>query len=127
MLALKTQIEVISKEELFNKLNNGSAIEAINVLNPDFYYLGFIRGSKRIPFEDLDQRLHELDHNKEIVTYSAHEDCISSGKAAAKLVSLGFRARSYEGGIKEWREAGLPMEFPENICDLSGQVRSILV
>lgn len=98
---------IIRKDELRQKINQ---VIVINILNPDFYYLGSIQGSVKIPLEELAERLHELDKTKEIITYCAHDECISSSRAADLLVELGFQARTYEGGIKEWKTSGLPME-----------------
>jgi len=43
---------------------------------------------------------------------SAQGQGVSSAtkKAAEKLVAKGFKVKAYEGGIKEWSEAGLPTD-----------------
>ncbi len=103
-------VRLITKEELNRKLQAGEAVQVVNVLDPQYYNLGFIKGSKRIPLEELDARLGELDRAKEVVTYCAGRDCSASKKAAEKLAHRGFNVSAYEGGIKEWKESSLPVE-----------------
>ena len=107
------QVETITKEELSKKLKKGEPVQVINVLSPEWYTLGFIKGSKKIPLSELDKRAKELDKSKEIVTYCASLQCSASMEAAKKLAAKGFKVQAYEGGIKEWREAGLPVETVE--------------
>jgi rhodanese-related sulfurtransferase len=104
------QIRTIDKEHLISKMRRNESIEIVNVLSPDYYKLGFIKGSKKIPLDELDNRLQELDKNKEVITYCAGYECSASRKAAEKLANRGFRVWAYEGGIKEWKESGLPVE-----------------
>jgi rhodanese-related sulfurtransferase len=110
MAQLKLPVEAVNIQDVCDYLRYRSDVQLINILNPDFYYLGSIRGSLKIPYEELENRLDEIDREKEIITYGAHEDCVSSSLAAEKLLFHGFKARSYEGGIREWKENGLPVE-----------------
>ena len=103
-------VRVITKDELNKKMQAGESMQIINVLDPEKYSLGFIKGSKRIPLDKLESRLTELEKSKLIVTYCASSECNASRQAAEKLTAKGFNARAYEGGIKEWKEAGLPTE-----------------
>ncbi len=104
-----TQVGTITKEELLKEMKEGR-VQVVNVLDPEWYKLGFIKGSKKIPLGELDKRLSELDKSKEVVTYCANTQCTASSEAAKKLAQKGFKVRAYEGGIKEWKEAGLPTE-----------------
>lgn len=104
-----TQVEAITKEELLKKMKAGE-VQVVNVLDPEWYKLGLIKGSQKIPLGELEKRLGELDKSKEVVTYCANTQCTASSEAAKKLAKKGFKVRAYEGGIKEWKEAGLPTE-----------------
>ncbi len=104
-----TQVEAITKEELLKKMKAGK-VQVVNVLDPEWYKLGFIKGSQKIPLGELEKRLRELDKSKEVVTYCANTQCTASSEAAKRLAARGFNVRAYEGGIKEWTEAGLPTE-----------------
>ncbi len=105
-----TNVETISKDQLLAKINANNNIQIVNVLNPQYYGKGFIKGSKKIPLEQLNSRLNELDKTKEVVTYCAGYECSASMKAAEKLMAQGFMVKAYEGGIKEWTDAGLPTD-----------------
>lgn len=100
----------ISKDDLNRRMLNGESIQIVNVLEPDHYNLGFIKGSRKIPLSKLEERMSELDKSKPVVTYCANGDCGASRAAAEKLAAKGFQVSAYEGGIKEWKESGLPIE-----------------
>lgn len=104
------QVKLITKEQLNKKMQANESVQIVNVLDPQYYNLGFIKGSKRIPLDQLDGRLGELDKLKEVVTYCASSECHASKNAAKLLAGKGFRVSAYEGGIKEWKVAGLPTE-----------------
>ena len=105
-----TKVETITKDGLLQKLENNEQPQIVNVLSPEFYHLGFINGSRKIPLEELDKRHSELDPNREVITYCAHEECSASSQAAEKLSQRGFSVKAYQGGIQEWKQAGLPTE-----------------
>jgi rhodanese-related sulfurtransferase len=107
---MTTALQTISKEELKGKLDRGEPVQVVNVLSPESYSMGLIKGSLKIPVAELDQRLGELDKSKEVVTYCASYQCHASRNAAEKLAGKGFNVRAYEGGIQEWKDSGLPLE-----------------
>lgn len=107
---MATAIQTISKEELHQKIQRQEPLQIINVLKPEHYNLGMIPGSMKIPVADLNERYLELDRTKEVVTYCAGPECPASREGAEKLAEMGFNVRAYEGGIKEWKEAGYPTE-----------------
>ncbi|HEX4922557.1 MAG TPA: rhodanese-like domain-containing protein [Bdellovibrionales bacterium] len=104
-------VETISKEELYDLLRRHEPVQLINVLDPKLYGLGSIKGSLRIPANELADRLMEIDKSKEIVTYCANYDCQLSKEAARLLGRHGFAVRAYEGGIEEWKQAGLAVDL----------------
>lgn len=107
----KTQeVAVITKDALRAKIAKGEALQLLNVLAPQDYGLGMIKGSLKIPLAELAARADELDETKEIVTYCADAACPASRLAAELLAKEGFRVHAYVGGIKEWTAAQLPVE-----------------
>ena len=106
--------QTITKEELTKELGH---VQVVNVLDPKDYGLGLIQGSQKIPLADLDRRAGELDKTKDVVTYCAGVECNASKQAAEKLAAQGFKVRAYEGGIKEWKAAGLPLETTTATAD----------
>lgn len=104
------EVAVITKDALRAKIAKGEALQLLNVLAPQDYGLGMIKGSLKIPLAELAARADELDETKEIVTYCADAACPASRQAAELLAKEGFRVLAYVGGIKEWTAAQLPVE-----------------
>jgi rhodanese-related sulfurtransferase len=107
---LHPPIKTLTQEQIKIKLKRKDPIEFVSVLGAEETFTGLIRGSKKIPLEQLDKRLQEIDKNKEVITYCTGYGCDASRKAAERLASRGFKVRAYEGGIKEWKDANLPTE-----------------
>ncbi|MBI3299870.1 MAG: rhodanese-like domain-containing protein [Elusimicrobia bacterium] len=105
-----TRLKELTKEELKQKIEGKEPFELVNVLSPEFYRLGVIKGSKKIPLSQLAGRFKELDKSKEVVTYCANPACDASHKAGELLSSKGFKVAVYKGGAEEWAAAGLPVE-----------------
>ena len=111
----KIEVMVVTKDDLVEKMKKGG-VQIVNVLDPKYYDLGMIKGSLKIPAADLEKRLTELDKAKEVVTYCADSSCSASSKAAELLAAKGFNVSAYEGGIKEWTAAKLPVDAPALIA-----------
>ena len=72
---------------------------------------GKLPGALHIPLSQLKERLAELDRYKErpLIAYDARGQRTLS--AAATLARAGFKnLHGLHGGIKAWRDAGLPLE-----------------
>lgn len=104
-----TDIATIDKEAVQKKISKGD-VQIVNVLSPEYYSMGFIPGSLKIPLDELDDRASELHKSKEVIVYCAGVQCDASRHAAQQLSERGFNVKAYEGGIKEWKEAGYPIE-----------------
>lgn len=103
-------MKTISKEELSRKLGSPDLV-VVNVLAPPAYEKIRIKGSISIPRPELENgRWSELDKGKEVVVHCSSYECGASRAAAEFLENKGYNVAAYEGGIKEWAEAGLPME-----------------
>ena len=103
-------MKTISKEELASKLGSPGLV-VVNVLAPEAYRRIHIKGSISIPRMELEAGAWKrLDPKKETVVYCSSYDCQASREAAKLLESKGMDVGAYEGGIKEWAEAGLPTE-----------------
>jgi len=105
-----TLVKVITKKELNQRMKSGEDLQIVNVLNPEKYVLGFIKGSKKIPLAELDARSGELNKLKPVVTYCSGVECGTSARAAEILAEKGFDVSVYEGGIKEWKLASFAVE-----------------
>lgn len=103
-------MKVITKDQLSVSLGKPGLV-VVNVLAKEGYDKIHIRGSISMPRNELEGgRWRELDGDKEVVVYCASYSCEASRVAAEFLERKGFDVRAYEGGIKEWAEAGLPTE-----------------
>ncbi|MFO7658344.1 MAG: rhodanese-like domain-containing protein [Bacteroidales bacterium] len=104
-------MKTITKEELKKKLENGN-IHLIEVLGEEKYNKSHIKGAINIPLKKIGTEARQkFSEEDEIVVYCSDYDCSDSPTAAKKLESLGFKnVYDFEGGKKEWKEAGLPME-----------------
>jgi ArsR family transcriptional regulator len=108
--AAETDVKIVTKDELKAMIDKHQAFQLVNVLAPEYYNLGVIKGSIKIPGAELEKRFTELDKAQDVVTYCADASCAASKKAAALLAAKGFTVSAYEGGAKEWKAAGLPLE-----------------
>jgi len=83
----------------------------VNVLPREEFEKEHIRHSINIPVDDAGEFENRFDKNKEIVVYCASFDCDASPKAAEELIKRDFeKVYDYEGGLKDWKEAGDPVE-----------------
>ena len=104
-------MKTISKEELKDKLSNQDTV-IIEVLKPEKYKKEHIKGAINIPLKKIaTEAKKRFNMDQEIVVYCSDYECTSSPTAAKKLNDAGFsNVYDYEGGKKEWKEAGYPME-----------------
>ena len=108
---MPTALPTITHEELQRILDQRKPVQVVNVLKQELYSEGSIRGSLKIPAAELEKRAPlELDKSKPVVTYCAGYECHASRKAAETLAAMGYDVKAYEGGIKEWKAAALPLD-----------------
>lgn len=104
-------MKTIKKEELKEKLDNKEAV-LIEVLEEKSYKKEHIAGAINIPLREIGTEAKKrFNKDETLVVYCSDYDCTASPTAAEKLTDLGFKeVYDYEGGKKEWKEAGLAME-----------------
>ncbi|OCC03181.1 ArsR family transcriptional regulator [Labrys sp. WJW] len=103
------RLEPVSREELLNRLEDGS-ITLLDVRPEDEFALGHLPGALNLPFDELERRLSELPPNQEIVAYCRGPYCVLSFEAVALLRTKGYRIRRLEDGFPEWKAAGLQVD-----------------
>lgn len=110
-------MQTISREELRQRIDESNDFLLLNVLSEENFEDEHIPGSQNIPFDDDDSdfahRVEELvsDKNDYIVAYCASAECPASTNAASALEKAGFtNVRVYEGGMREWKDSGCPLE-----------------
>ena len=106
---MKYDMQLISREELKQKMERGDRFQLVMSLGDWQYRAKHIPGSLHFPTRE--EALAELSQDDEIVVYCSSYDCIASVLAYKYLVHHGYmHVRRYAGGILDWEEAGYPLE-----------------
>ncbi|HXW86454.1 MAG TPA: rhodanese-like domain-containing protein [Candidatus Bathyarchaeia archaeon] len=83
----------------------------INVLPTELYHDCRIQGTINVPLEELASYAESLNKEQPIVVYCGSYFSSVTAKAWHLLHDMGFsNIWAYEGGINEWKFAGLPTE-----------------
>ena len=103
-------MNTISRDELKAKLDQKDPIKLVMVLDEFAFKAGHIPESLNIA--NIEQVPSFISVNDEIVVYCHDENCPASKIATEQLMSQGYtRVRRYPGGIRDWQEAGYPIEM----------------
>jgi rhodanese-related sulfurtransferase len=98
--------EAIPELEPLEAAARTDAVVLLDVREPGEWQAGRIEGAQHVPMQTLPGRLHELDDTQPVVAV-----CRSGQRSAhvtAFLRAHGFDAYNLRGGMKAWRDAGLP-------------------
>jgi rhodanese-related sulfurtransferase len=106
---LGPEAEQVSREELLGRVADGSVI-VLDVRPPEEYAAGHIPGAVSVPLADLPARLAEMPVDRDVVAYCRGAYCVLAHEAVRALTDRGRHARRLDGGMLEWRLAGLPVE-----------------
>lgn len=74
------------------------------------YQTGHLPQAYSIPVTELEERIAELPHDKEIIAYCRGPYCVWASEAITTLHAHGYQARRLEEGIADWRKLALPVE-----------------
>jgi rhodanese-related sulfurtransferase len=97
----------ISPAELQAQRESGSAPVVIDVRSDEEYAGGHIPGAVHIPYEQIAERIGEVDTSKGVALYCMIGPRARKGEAA--LIAAGHdRVFHIEGGFSAWKAAGLP-------------------
>jgi ArsR family transcriptional regulator len=77
----------------------------------DEFACGHLPGALNIPLSELRKRLAELPPKQEVVAYCRGPWCVLAFEAVALLRKHGHKARRLDGGLPEWKVAGLPVRM----------------
>ncbi|MGY3567919.1 ArsR/SmtB family transcription factor [Sinomonas sp. RB5] len=99
----------LSRDELAAHAKGGR-VTVIDVRPADEYRAGHLPGALSVPLEELEQRIPELPADGELVAYCRGAYCVMAYEALDILRAHGLDARRLEGGMLEWRLAGLDVE-----------------
>ena len=99
--------------ELKRRLDAGEEILVLDVRSLDGYTgeLGHIVGATHISLDELEPRLHELDHYQEKPIVTICRTDRMSATAAQLLAQQGFAdVHVIKGGMVDWNKNGFPRE-----------------
>lgn len=95
-------LEPVDQGELFRRVHVGD-VTVIDVRPAAEFEAGHLPGAISMPLDELEERLHELPTDREIVAYCRGPYCVMSFDAMALLRARGFTAHRLEAGVVEWR------------------------
>lgn len=108
-LAHRDEMEAVPAQEVLERAKKGLVV-VLDVRPAEEYSAAHLPGAVNIPIHELEKRLKELPKRKEIIAYCRGPYCLMSYDAVTLLRKKGVKARRLEGGLPEWRAAGLPVE-----------------
>ncbi len=105
----------MNASRLHTLVRSANPPQLIHVLPPEVFAAARIPGSQNACVYEmtfLDQvRALVPDKSAPIVVYGAGEGSLDAATAAEKLRAVGYSlVQTFEGGLAEWRAAGLPLE-----------------
>jgi rhodanese-related sulfurtransferase/DNA-binding MarR family transcriptional regulator len=101
-------LEPVAQDELSRRLRDGQVL-VLDVRPAAEYAAGHIPGAVNVPHDQLAARLAELPDGADIVAYCRGRYCVFAPYAVRLLRSRGYSARPLDGGLPDWRRAGLPV------------------
>jgi len=104
----RDSMEPVSKDELLARMGDG-LVTILDVRPEDEFASGHLPGAINVPLSQLRKRLAELAPEPEIVAYCRGPWCVLAFEAVALLRKEGLKARRLDGGLPEWKLAGLPV------------------
>ena len=109
-------IHVMTATELRKALASEKPPVVVDVLPAESYAAAHVKGAISIPSAQIQgAAARQLpDKSARIVVYCASFHCGASTSAATALQKLGYtNVYDFKGGLKQWRELGLPIEGSE--------------
>jgi rhodanese-related sulfurtransferase len=101
-------LEPVAHQDLARRIHEGEVV-VLDVRPEAEYVAGHIPGALNLPHDQLAARLAELPAKADIVAYCRGRYCVFAPEAVRLLRKRGFNARPLEGGLPDWRHAGLPI------------------
>lgn len=102
-------VDELGRDELMRRLKAAEVV-LLDVRPAEEFRAGHIAGARSLPFDRVAAALDEIDPHQEIVAYCRGAWCVMAHDAVRLLRGAGRSARRLEGGMLEWRQAGLPVE-----------------
>jgi rhodanese-related sulfurtransferase len=102
-------MNLISREELKEKLDRGDQFKLVNALGEWAFEAKRIPGSNNI--SNMRDARNMLDPDDHIVIHCSNPSCIASIIGYQILTGMGYKnVRCYAGGVSDWEDSGYPLE-----------------
>ena len=99
----------LTPADAVQRINREKAV-IVDVREPEEYVTGHITNAKNIPLAQLDERLPQVAKNKSVPVVLVCEKGARAVRAEAMAKKLGYeKAQALAGGMKGWRDAGMPV------------------
>lgn len=108
-------LEPVGQGELACRLDEGDVV-VLDVRPQAEYAAGHIPGAINLPHDRLAASLADLPSGADIVAYCRGRYCVFAPDAVRLLRAHGYAAWPLDGGMPEWRRAGLPVAIGEVIA-----------
>jgi len=104
----KDGVKEISYEQFMSIRNSGERYILVDVLSPDSYSQGHIKGAISFPMDTINKQAvaKMLPKGTNVIVYCGSFQCGASTASAKKLSGFGYNVLDYKGGLKEWQEKG---------------------
>ncbi len=113
VISLYTEhVRAIGIDHLRRMMDSGEKFTLLDVRSRGDYDKGHIKGARSLPLDEIETRAQAvLKPDEDIIVYCDSFVCSASTSAAKLLTRTGFKkVRDYKGGLREWKQAGLPTE-----------------
>lgn len=101
--------EEVDQAELLRRVTDGS-VTVLDVRPPEEYEEGHLPRAICVPLEELQKRMKDFPHDREIVAYCRGPYCVMAVEAVARLREQGFKAVRLEWSVLDWQSCGFPVE-----------------
>jgi rhodanese-related sulfurtransferase len=105
------QVRQMTLDELLERMKSQKPFILADARDVDSYGEAHIPGAIPIPADEVSRLADKYDRDMDVITYCCSFRCPASTMAAKEFMKKGFHnVRDYKGGVKEWTEAGKPVE-----------------
>ncbi|MEB2784987.1 rhodanese-like domain-containing protein [Algoriphagus persicinus] len=109
-------VRTVGELEVYQHQKEGRPI--VDARKPNTTDATGIAGAKNIPYDEVVDRMDELDENHPSIFFCNGPQCPQSATAIKSLVEAGYptdRILYYRGGMHDWITLGLPIQ--ENLLE----------